>query len=189
MARTRDTQATSGDGLNLLPVMNLIVCLIPMVLAGTSLVQMGVIDVSAPRFCETGCGETAHTPALNLTVAVGKDGFRLEATGASIADLLAREAAPGPHIALTASGRPNYPALYGALAAVKSQHPEEHGFTLTADESVSYAEVVNVMDVARMKLEGRDFESAAALRAAPVAHDAEGRAESLLPNVVLAVAR
>ena len=36
------------DHLNLVPLMNVVVCLIPMVLAGTALTKLGVLDIQAP---------------------------------------------------------------------------------------------------------------------------------------------
>ena len=38
------------EDLNLVPIMNLVVCLIPMVLLGTALVKIGVLNVNAPNF-------------------------------------------------------------------------------------------------------------------------------------------
>jgi hypothetical protein len=72
---------------------------------------------------------------------------------------------------------------------VKAQYPQEFSFTLAADADVPYAQIVRVMDVARVQLEGRDFADADALRAAEVRRDAAGRATPLLPDVVLATAR
>ena len=74
MARKKKTVSTEIEDLNLVPIMNLVVCLIPMVLVGMSLVKIGVINVNAPRF---GMGQAEPSDdedkPLGLTIAINTD--------------------------------------------------------------------------------------------------------------------
>ncbi len=181
----RRAASTSDMALNLVPLMNLVVCLIPMVLAGAALSPVGVVETQAPRLCSFGCGGVPDAPALALSVHIGPDGFRL--SGPGIEDALAAQAAPGPQIPKRA-GRLDYPALYEALAAVKAQAPGTHGFTLSAAPGLPYTDVIAVMDLAQVKLSADRLPDARALRAATPLRDAQGVPEPLLPAVRLAVA-
>ena len=89
MARKKKGVSTDVEDLNLVPIMNLVVCLIPIILYGTVLVKVGVVNVNAPKF---GMGKA--TPSddeekpLNLTLGIEETGFRLKAGGADINQLL-----------------------------------------------------------------------------------------------------
>jgi len=69
--------------LKLVPIMGLVVVLIPMLLLITVFVQIGVVNVSAPK---VGVGAPNDTPEdekkpLNLTIGISENGFTLAATG------------------------------------------------------------------------------------------------------------
>ena len=50
------------DDLNLVPIMNLVVCLIPIVLFGMSLVKIGVINVTLPKLGQSAPQMTRKAP-------------------------------------------------------------------------------------------------------------------------------
>ena len=76
MARRKNKFVETADELNLVPIMNLVLCLIPVVLFGTQLVKIGITNISAPKL-----GQSKPNPnpdeekPLGLTVAIAKDGF------------------------------------------------------------------------------------------------------------------
>lgn len=175
------------DGLNLVPLMNLVVCLIPMVLAGAALTRVGVVETQAPRFCSVGCDGDAAAPALTLQVAVGPDGFVLRGQG--VEEALTAQAAPGPQIPKAADGAYDYPKLYGALTALKAQFPGTTGFTLSAAPGLPYHHVITVMDLAQHRLAEDAYPDRASLRGAERRVGPEGFPEPLMPAVTLAVSR
>jgi biopolymer transport protein ExbD len=69
MARKKKAFEEKMEDLNLVPIMNLVVVLIPVVLFGMSLVKIGVVNVNAPKF---GMGQAAPADddkkPLNLTI-------------------------------------------------------------------------------------------------------------------------
>ncbi len=135
MRRRRRKEKTSGD-LNLVPIMNLVVCLIPMVLLGMSMTKVGIVEVDAPAFC---CGNTSPDPTLGLAVAVAEDGFRLKAAGADLAVT---------HVPMRGT-KYDHEALHAALVAVKRQHPHESTVTLTAEPTTALFDVIATMDTMR----------------------------------------
>ncbi|MCA9538067.1 MAG: biopolymer transporter ExbD [Myxococcales bacterium] len=192
------------EDLNLVPIMNLVVCLIPMVLFGTSLVKIGVVNVNAPRF---GMGQAAPDDSeekpLNLTVGIEEAGFRLKAGGADIYQVLglAPEMAADP--AAAAAGLPpqggfliakkgevyDYVDLYNKLVTIKTAFPQETIVNLTAEQKIPFKYVISVMDVIRLKLDQDSYGDSTAFVAAQYKYGSDGQIELLWPDVVFAVAQ
>lgn len=183
--------------MDLVPIMNMVMCLIPVVLAGSAAVQIGIVNVNAPKF---GMG-TAATPEddaekpLNLTVAVGEDGFRITASGADINEILGTTAAApvdgaapqGPLIPKKAE-KYDYLDLYNKLVTVKKAFPEETIVNLTADARIQFKFVIAVMDVLRVRLEQDAYDDLDAFTHAGLKYDGI-KPELLWPDVVFAVAQ
>lgn len=158
------------EDLNLVPIMNLVVCLIPMVLFGASFTQLGVVDVHAPRFSPN----PTPTPGepLDLTLAIGHDGFRLSA------------AKPLPDAAIPKrDGEYDFVALYNAVVRIKADYPEESTFRLTADADIAFGHLIRVMDTVRVRLAGSNYDNVATFRAAAVSSEVD----LLWPDVAFAV--
>lgn len=184
------------EELNLVPVMNMVMCLIPVILAGSAAVKLGMVNVNAPKF-----GIGAATPdesdekPLNLTIAVGEDGFRITASGADINEILgmpppADPAAPaqGPTIPKV-DAKYNYLDLYTKLVKVKERFPEETIVNLTADSKVPFKYLIAVMDVIRMRLEADAYDDPEVFMTATARKDETGAQELMWPDVVFAVAQ
>lgn len=100
MARNRKDIDVEQE-LNLAPIMNMVVILIPLLLLSVVFLQVGVINITAPKL-SMGPPSDAPPPEeepLNLTVAVSSKGFRLAATGAVLPEM-AGCPVPGPTICL-----------------------------------------------------------------------------------------
>ena len=82
MPRRKNKFVEQADELNLVPIMNLVLCLIPVVLFGTQLVKIGITNISAPKLGPPPQNQTPpEVKPLGLTIAIASDGFRLKATG------------------------------------------------------------------------------------------------------------
>ena len=200
MAKNKKGEIAAPEELNLIPIMNMVVCLIPMILAGTALVKLGVINVNAPKFgmgAATEATDDTEKP-LNLTVAIGNEGFRLTATGADINQVLGFEAAAADPAAEGAApvGVPiakngeqyNYMDLYNKLVTIKKAFPNETILNITADPTMPFKHVVNVIDAVRLKLESDTYSEAELFVKAP-ARVEDGVPALLWPDVVFAVAQ
>lgn len=100
MARGRKDISVEQD-LDLAPIMNMVVILIPLLLLSVVFLKVGVINITAPKLS---MGPPSDTPPpeeepLNLTVAVSAKGFRLAATGAVLPEQPGCPV-PGPTICL-----------------------------------------------------------------------------------------
>lgn len=191
---------TDIEDLNLVPIMNLVVCLIPMVLLGMSMVKVGVVNVNAPKF-----GQGAATPEesdkkpLNLTVAVGADGFRLQAT-ANLHETLGMGAAPAPDAAaadptaappilIPKKGEDyDYAELYNKMNAIKKAFPDESIVNLTAEARIPFKHLIFVMDALRVKLSEESYADLDAFKGAELKYE-NNQPELLWPDVVFAVAQ
>lgn len=103
MARGKRTDISVEQELNLAPIMNMVVILIPLLLLSVVFLKVGVINITAPKLA---MGPPSDTPPpeeepLNLTVAVNAKGFRIAATGAVLPEM-AGCPVPGPTICLEA---------------------------------------------------------------------------------------
>lgn len=80
MRRERDEETEA----NLLPVMNIMLLLIPALLLAMEVARMGAIDVSPPRFDNSGPADDAPVArAQQLRVLIAEDGFVLTTTNAA----------------------------------------------------------------------------------------------------------
>lgn len=201
MARKKKPFNDKIEDLNLVPIMNLVVCLIPMVLFGMSLIKIGIVNVNAPKF---GMGAAAPDESdekpLNLTIAVAADGFRITASGADVNTIMglpsldpadpaaaAAAAAAGPTIPKKGESY-DYPELYNKLVAIKKQFPNESIVNLTAERDTHFKYLIGVMDVMRVHLEADAYDGIESFQAAGIKYE-DNQAALLWPDVVFAVAQ
>ena len=165
------------EDLNLVPIMNLVVCLIPMVLVGTALVKLGVIPVNAPNF---GTGKSQEqeedNKPLNLTIGLGKDAIYLKAGGVTLSSIIS-DGDPSEDggikipvlkpkemrdltIGNVTVSKPyyfyNYPVLYQRLVQIKDRiqatYPKENTIKVSADKEIPVRHVIETMDLMRYHL-------------------------------------
>lgn len=101
MARGKRQDESVSHELNLAPIMNMVVILIPLLLLSVVFLQVGVINITAPKLSMGPPSDTPppDEPPLNLTVAVNAKGFRIGATGAILPEMSGCPV-PGPTICL-----------------------------------------------------------------------------------------
>jgi hypothetical protein len=184
MAR-KSKYTESAEDLNLVPIMNLVLCLIPLVLFKTQLVKIGMINVSAPSFGPASSSkpkEDNDEKPLGLTVALGKDGFILSATGANLFELLnvPQEGEVSgvkiPKKQDTFSDKDgadvkrsdyDYLQLYSYLEKLRDMYKDEKLLTLVADPDLEFKYLIRTMDVVRFRFaEPSSFKSIADMSAA-----------------------
>ncbi len=140
--------------LNIIPVMNLMIILIPSLLLMASFVQLAVINVAAPQI---GTGDPSEREdedeeeRLNLTITVTDRGFTISGSGAT---LPGEGEESGPTIPTTPAGEYDYEALTRQLVELKDNFPEEEQVIINAEDDIKYDILINVMDASR-ELDGR----------------------------------
>jgi biopolymer transport protein ExbD len=131
--------------LNLLPVMNLVTILIPLLLMGAQLMNLAVVDTTLPAICSSCELEAVEEEPLNLGLRISDTGLRL--TGAD--KILDDPTIPCESGACSGLESYNFSALQDRLRQVKSAHPGEEALVVVPDESVPYEVIIGAIDAAR----------------------------------------
>lgn len=146
---TRTRKEDNAAELNLLPVMNLVTILIPLLLMSAQLVQLAVIDSTLPAISEQ-IAPPEPTPTqepFRLSLAISGEGFTL--MGAD--EVLGEDNNTIPCVDGACATRDSYDfaGLTSKLAEVKGAHPDESVIILVPDVRVPYEVLVAAMDAAR----------------------------------------
>jgi hypothetical protein len=133
LARARARADAAGD-VDLVPVMNLVAMLIPLLLLSSRLGGLAVIDTEP--------AVQAGGTAADVQLTVRADGFDVDGPTA----LAPLRCVPGP---CPDSERWPYAALTAALADVREAQPDARRLVLVAEPEVPYDVIVRAMDAAR----------------------------------------
>jgi len=142
--------------LDIRPVMNLMVVLIPLLIASAEWVRLGSIEINVPP-SKTGVGdnndqaeseEVEKEKKLGLSIAITDMGITIASPGAV---LTSEENESGPTIPVDEDGKQNYQALKDKLIEVKKLiegkgFKDENRAVITAAGDIEYQVIVRVMD-------------------------------------------
>lgn len=138
-ARGRDRRAFREivtDDVDLLPLMNLFVALIPMLLVSAVFLNITVIDMRAPVDDEARARAERASEELALSVEFRAGSYVVEAAG--------EERVTVPRSDPQAPSR-----LASALAAIAARHPDNRDIMIVSPADTRYEDIVRVMDIAR----------------------------------------
>lgn len=141
--RKKRKELKVNTDLKLMPLMNIIIALIPMLLLSAVFLEVKVIETSLPRDADASAAAAEPaTPPLDLAVHVRGDVYVIEGHGVSplLVPRHAATAAPDSATALL---------LSQALRAIASSHPGTTEIRIVAEARTHYQEVIALMDVAR----------------------------------------
>jgi biopolymer transport protein ExbD len=153
-SKRRHIEMESTD-LNLTPIMNLMVVMIPILLSSTQFIKIGIIELNLPP--AVGATATAAASAmpkemqrtLDLTVSITDRGFYISSALA----VLQNEEGAGPTIPKKEDGSYDYELLSQKLYEVKQKaaeaFPDAESIIVQAEKDISYQILVNTMDAAR----------------------------------------
>ena len=120
--------------LDLLPMMNVFIVLIPMLLTSAVFLKVAVIDTNVPS--ATGTAPADAGERLSLAITIKDDYFVVEGKGIA-SRVIARADAD-------ASAK-----LAAALADVGVTHPDNQDVIIISQPKTRYQDIISVMDVAR----------------------------------------
>lgn len=150
--RLKRVQEETQD-LNVIPVMNLFMVLIPFLLLGATFFHIGVIPTSTPTLSpsESDVPKTPTTVAVNMEVT--PEAIKISCASVSLTEddlnALSREWSKGP------SGYP-VDKLQAALVDIKQKYPESNTLTVLPFEDLNYQDLVKILDVTRVRQVGVD---------------------------------
>jgi biopolymer transport protein ExbD len=130
--------------LDLAPLLAVMVKLVPVLLVSSAFVQMMTIETQLPQVVQQAIEkQNKDEKATHITLEVkAKEGVKIIVKKPGKADEV--EVVPK-----TADGNYDFARLQERLREVKKKHPEVFKIDLSPDASVSYKDIVHVMDEAR----------------------------------------
>lgn len=173
----RKRRVLEEEGLNLVPVMNLVTILIPFLLMSAQFISLAVIDSALPAIAPPTeiVEQEDDEETLSLSVLITGEGFTIAGKGT---DLVLEEDHPvkGKKVSCLEPGCPtpesyDYRGLTERLAMLKDRFEDEENCILVPHGDTVYEVLVRTMDAARDDQEDKDENSKARL---------------LFPNVVIA---
>lgn len=126
----RKSRNTGAEDLNVAPLMNLFVAIVPMLLMSAVFVSLAGIELSLPQASAAPQQAADFMLALRIT----ESGWQVDARGEASVRL--------------EKGDGN--GLLQALEALHAAHPEHSSVLVACTETVPYAEVVQVLDLAAL---------------------------------------
>lgn len=133
--------------LELMPMLNVFISIIPLLLLSAAFVQLAVIPTALPASATAPAAPAAPSQedaTLALTIVIHPDAYAVEANGA-VTSTIAR--APRPRAAGTVDGA--RAELHDVLAAIAAQHPDHRTVRIVADPDTHYEDIIDVMDTSR----------------------------------------
>lgn len=158
------------EELNILPVMNVFMILVPFLLLSSAFVQLTIVDTSLPARAKssTTAEETPpeNKPKLNLTVFVTNDGLLLAGYGGVLevqGETPAGQSEPASNrfkidMKEVAGGAKEYDwdAFRDNLKKVKEAFPQHYSIIILPDNEVKYSVIIKLMDVSREYVTKKD---------------------------------
>jgi len=142
--RAQRKELKVNTDLKLMPLMNIIIALIPMLLLSAVFLEVKVIETSLPRDADAVAAAAPEpaTPPLDLAVHVRGDVYVIEGHGVSPLLVPRRGVASAPDSVATQ-------LLSLALRGITASHPGTTEVRIVAESRTHYQEVIALMDVAR----------------------------------------
>jgi len=122
--------------LDMTPIMNLFVILVPSLVSIAVFVHIAVISVTLPPAAGAGMGGPKKAD-LKLTVSVGEPGFVIS-LGDSLLDSLPK-----------VTGKFDLPGLANSLARIRERLANKDDVVVAVDDGIIFDEVVSAMDAGR----------------------------------------
>jgi biopolymer transport protein ExbD len=162
MGKHKVPEATDLD---LTPIMNMVMVLIPMMLLSVVFTAIHVIDVTMPQR-SAGAAQNNGDPPKRLQLFISKQGFTI-IDGMSPIPAIQGCPTGGPTICPNhpdeeiETNRHNWTELYNKLLEIKQQPDwNEHlQIEIVADSAINFGVLVKAMDISRYQLIPRDSES------------------------------
>jgi len=124
---------------NIIPVMNIFLLLIPFLLLTAAFVQLAVVELSLPSLNKDQAQQMQQRPQnlVLIILAVKESGFQLKAQGFKF-DPLSK-----------VNNKYDYRNLIGQLKQIKQAHPYAEDIFISPENNVKYDIIIKVMDRCR----------------------------------------
>jgi biopolymer transport protein ExbD len=138
-AKTRSTDATFD--LNLAPILDIIVSIVPLLLLSVAFVQVKMIDTSVPQVVAEAAERAEKKSETSLTLKVSKNtGFEFD---------VIKDGKSVPTRVPNKGSQWDIDALHAAAFEIKTKYPEVFRLDLEPESDVNLNELVTIMDKLR----------------------------------------
>lgn len=134
MARRRGYRQLIEADLDIMPLMNLFVVLIPMLLLSAVFVEMSSIDMNLPGTDPEASSEAPE--GLDLAVRLQADRYVVSGRRLSAQIIERKEADADDRLA-------------AVLQSIRERHPREQSLRIESPDAARYQDIVTVMDISR----------------------------------------
>ena len=141
----------SYEGDPLIPIMNLVCMLIPLLLYGAVFMRFMTIEVNSPRMSNVPQQQPEQNEKLNLTVMITDQGFTFKVNPKfrlPWMSMSTETASAGPDIPKKDDDW-DYKELNKKLKEIKENHREETQIILGAEDDIKYDVLIQTMDWSR----------------------------------------
>jgi biopolymer transport protein ExbD len=121
--------------IEILPLMNLFIVLIPMLLLSAVFIEVTAVDMTLPGEASAE-SDKAETPSLDLSVLVASDAYVVRGTGIRTRTISRSEDGADA-------------ALVEVIAEIARAHPDEKSVRILSTPTTRYGEIIAVMDISR----------------------------------------
>ncbi|HOW16498.1 MAG TPA: biopolymer transporter ExbD [bacterium] len=150
MPSRRKKKVTALRNVNLVPLLDFIVAVIPVLLLSVSFTEYVILDASLPVFADDTNivqQEGQEQKKLGLTVAITDDGFVVGGTGGILT-------VDGSGTLIKKNnGKYDYDLLNKKLAEIKSNYPEEWSIIIVPQSDTKFQDIIMTMDASREKID------------------------------------
>lgn len=131
-------KAAKDIDVNILPVMNIFLLLIPFLLLTAVFVRLAVIELSLPTLGKgEGPPQYDQEKLVLIILAIRENGFQLKSLGFKFDPID------------NTNGQYNYTLLVNQLKEIKLQHPQAEDIIISPEAHVKYDIIIKVMDRCR----------------------------------------
>jgi len=147
-----------GPPINIMPLMNIIMLLIPFLIMSTEFIKLSVINVTSPHIVgDQKVPSEQSKQKLNLTIALSEKGITLLTKGYKITTACrlkktTTQSGTSSNQEITinkVNGHHNLHQLTQCLQKVKKLFPKEKSIIIMATSGTSYKTIISVMDASR----------------------------------------
>ncbi|OPX34012.1 hypothetical protein B1H10_04585 [candidate division KSB1 bacterium 4484_188] len=164
--------------LDIRPVMNLMVVLIPLLLAGSVFTKLAIKQLNLPPKSAGGAGTETEKPAelekrLGLSIIVSKNGFYIASRSGFLKGEESKRSEGGePTVPLNADGSYNFEGLQAKLREIKQKvietnYSDKNAIMITAEADIKYKFLIKTMDYVTTYI------------------DEEGKNQELFPQIII----
>jgi len=146
----RQAKGDQDCEIDMVPIMNLFLVLIPFLLASSNFLNLKAINTSVPVMAESSAQQEDSKKLdvkIKATVMIKAGGFKLEASSSELGE--AQLAAMDSNIKKSDRADYGYSELALALSNIKRAYPKSDTLVLVPEDTIVYNTIVKTMDIAR----------------------------------------